>query len=102
VVVQMNELSTSISELQSEQAVYKRQELVIGDVQQADALVRAVGGVQRTGTCVRRQGFTCRTVMPGAIFQRSIGGNDGHPTSDDLGLAVHPANCNGQTRADSK
>jgi hypothetical protein len=67
VAVKVNELSACISELQSEQAIHKRRKLVIRNVQQPDALVRTVGGVQRPGTRIRRERFACRPVVSRAM-----------------------------------
>jgi hypothetical protein len=102
VAVKVNELSACTSELQSEQAIHKRRELVIGDVQQPDALVRTVGGVQRTGTCVRRQRLARCAVMPGAMPQGGVERNNRHPTRKDLGLAVDPANPDRQAPLDTE
>jgi hypothetical protein len=102
VAVKANELSACTSEPQSEQAIHERWELVIGDVQQPNALVGTVGGVQRTGTCVRRQGFACRPVMPSAVPQGGVERYNRHPTGKDFGFAADPANPDRQSRLDAE
>ena len=53
--IKSHELSSGISKRQSEQTIDKVRELVVRDVEQSNALVRAICGIERSGTRVRCQ-----------------------------------------------